>query len=70
MKKLMVEKHTRVLSPELDREFHAKIDEVKGYAVEQKDKAADIIKEHPFLAVGGALLGGVILGMLLTRTRD
>ena len=66
----MVEKHhNQILHPQIDREFHAKIDEVKGYALEQKDKAANVIKEHPFLAIGGALVGGVIIGLLVSRRR-
>lgn len=66
----MVEKNTRILHPQLDREFHTKIDEVKGYATAQKDKATELIREYPLLAVGGALVGGLILGMLLTSRRD
>lgn len=77
----MVDKNTRILHPQLDREFHAKMDEVKEYAVEkidevknyageQKDKTANIIKEHPFLAVGGALVGGLLIGLLITRRRN
>ncbi len=60
----------RILSPQLDREFHEKMDEAKDYAIEQKNKAADVIKAHPFLAVGGALVGGLLIGILATRRRD
>ena len=37
---------------------------------EQKEKTADLIKEHPFLAVGGALVSGLLIGLLVTRRRN
>ncbi len=61
---------TKILRPELEREIHAKIDQVKDYADEQKEKTADLIKEHPFLAVGGALVSGLLIGLLVTRRRN
>jgi ElaB/YqjD/DUF883 family membrane-anchored ribosome-binding protein len=34
------------------------------------DRADDMVREHPVLAIGGALAVGLALGALLSRSRD
>ena len=54
------------MKAELQKEFEAINDGVE----EQLETGRRQVREHPFLAVGVAVMAGVIVGMLLGKNKD
>ncbi len=46
-----------------------KIGDARNYAIEQKDKFDVLVGDHPLLFVGGAFIGGMLLGKMISDRR-
>ncbi len=52
-----------------ERMVERKIDDAKNYAYMQKERFDVLVGEHPLAFVGGAFLGGLLLGKMLGNRR-
>ncbi len=68
-----MDKSKTFLSPgfkhELDKEFAQKTSEANQYVEDKKTDVKEMINEHPFASIGLALIGGAIVGMLISNRR-
>jgi ElaB/YqjD/DUF883 family membrane-anchored ribosome-binding protein len=55
---------------DLKKDLQNGFDDIHGEFDDELETRREQVREHPLLAVGIAVIGGVILGMLLGKSRD
>lgn len=65
-----VERSLNDLKADLKNDLRSGYDEVNGRFEDEVENGRDQVREHPLLAVGVAVMAGVIVGMLLGKNKD
>ena len=65
-----VERSLNDLKNDLKTELKTGFDDVNGKFEDELESGRDQVREHPLLAVGVAVMAGVIVGMLLGKNKD
>jgi ElaB/YqjD/DUF883 family membrane-anchored ribosome-binding protein len=55
---------------ELKRDLQNDFDAIHGSLDDELETRREQVREHPLLAVGIAVMGGIIVGMLLGKNKD
>lgn len=65
-----VERSLNDLKNDLKTELRTGLDDVNGMFEDELESGRNQVREHPLLAVGVAVMAGVIVGMLLGKNKD